>query len=404
MKRSVLAHRDVSLVVGAVGLSALGDFLLFVPLALHLAERTASGMVLALLPFTLWAPVVVLAGPAGLLVDRVETRRLLIAASLAQAAVAGAIAFADGPVAILVLTTLLGIGFAVSQPAEFSLVPAIAPAGRVSEVNGYVETARYLGMALGPVLGGALAAAGGMRAALLVNAATFVVVALAAAILRARRLPEQHADGGVGRARDGLVFLLRERTLAVVMAVAFVSLLFMSAQIPAEVFFVKDELGAGDAGFGIVYTTWFVGMGIGALVLARRIAPALLAVTALVATAVQGAGLALPALFPVFAFAVAAFCVGGIGHGVKNVLVRTLIHERVPDRLRGRAFAAYNGIRNGAELIALLAGGAALSVLDARWILLVAGAVSAATAVLALAVARRRLTEEAPQAAAAVGA
>ena len=304
----------------------------------------------------------------------------------------------DGTASILVLTTLLGIGFAIAQPAEFALVPLIAPEGRVNEVNGYVETARYLGMVVGPAAGGVLAAAGGMRLAVLVNALTFVLVALAALVLRARPEPRVSEERPVGRARDGLVFLLREPTLAVVMVAAFVSLLFMSAQIPAEVFFVKDELGAGDAGFGIAFAAWFLGMTLGALVVSRRFAAAAMASAALAATAVQGLGLAIPAVWPVFAVALLSFCVGGIGHGVKNVLVRTLIHDRVPDELRGRAFAAYNGIRNGAELIALLAGGLLLSVLAPRWILLLAGGISALVALVALVVARRRaaLAPEAP--------
>ena len=61
-----------------------------------------------------------------MLADRVETRRLLIWASLAQAAVAAALALAlDSTAAILALAALLGAGFAVAQPAEFALVPVI---------------------------------------------------------------------------------------------------------------------------------------------------------------------------------------------------------------------------------------------------------------------------------------
>jgi MFS family permease len=385
-----MKNRDVALLVAAIGLSALGDFLLFVPLAIHLAKTTGSGLVTAALPLTLWAPVVLLAGPAGLLSDRVDRRQLLIRASLAQAAVAAAIAFVDGTAAILVLTTLLGIGFAVAQPAEFALIPLIAPNGRVNEVNGYVETARYLGMVGGPVLGGALASAGGMRVALLANAVTFVLVALAGLLMHTRPEPRAAGTRPHGQARDGLVFLLREPTLAIVMVAAFASLLFMSAQIPAEVFFIKDELGAGDAGFGIAYSIWFVGMTLGALVLSRRFTAAAMATAALAATAVQGLGVAIPAIWPIFSIALISFCVGGVGHGVKNVLVRTLIHDRVPEDLRGRAYAAYNAIRNSAELIALLAGGLLLSVLAPRWILLLAGGGSALVAMSALLVARRR--------------
>jgi MFS family permease len=391
-----MRSRDVPLIVTAIGLSALGDFLLFIPLAIHLADTTGSGLVTAALPLTLWAPVVLLAGPAGLLTDRVDRRRLLIAASLVQAAVAAAIAFVDGAAAILVLTTLLGIGFAVAQPAEFALVPLIAPKGRINEVNGYVETARYLGMAAGPALGGALATAGGMRLALLANAFTFLLVALAGLVLRERPEPRAASSQTPGRARDGVVFLMREPTLAVVMVAAFVSLLFMSAQIPAEAFFFKDELGVGDAGFGIGYSSWFAGMTLGALVFSRRFAAAAMATGALAATALQGLGLAVPAIWPVFPLVLVSFSIGGVGHGVKNVLVRTLIHDRVPDELRGRAFAAYNAIRNGAELIALVAGGLLLSMLAPRWILLLAGGISALVALSALIVVRKRAAAAPP--------
>jgi len=77
---------------------------------------------------------------------------------------------------------------------------------------------------------------------------------------------------------------------------------------------------------------------------------------------------------------------------VKNVLLRTLIHERAPESLRGRAFAAYNGARNGAELGALVLGGIVVGALGARAALVVAGLGPAAigAAGLLLLVTRRR--------------
>jgi len=103
----MLGQRDVRLIGGAVGLSALGDFLLWVPLTLHLHAMTGSGIVVAALFVALWAPIVVLAPVAGLLVDRLEARTLLLVASLIQAAPAGGLALALGSVAaILVLARL----------------------------------------------------------------------------------------------------------------------------------------------------------------------------------------------------------------------------------------------------------------------------------------------------------
>ena len=386
-------RHGISLLTAAILLSALGDFLAVIPLALHLQHDSGSGIVVAGLFIALWTPVALLAAPAGLLVDRFDPRRTLIAVSLAQAVVAAGLAFAGSTVAILALTALLGCGVAVANPAEFALVPAVADETRLKAANGRIESARYLGYTLGPLLGGALAASGGTRVALLIDAASFAVVAGVALVLRPRRAPaHDHAD--LGRARDGIVFLLRDRVLALVISVAFVSLLFMTASATAEVFFATDVLGAGDLGYGVLMTAWTAGMVLGATALPRRVPAAAAATVALVAIAVQGLGLALPTLWLALGFALVAYVVGGSAQGLKNVLIRTLIHERVPERLHGRAYAAYNGLRNGAELVALAGGGLLVSAIGARWTLLLAGALPVLAALAGLAA--RRVPHPAP--------
>jgi len=386
-------RHGISLLTAAILLSALGDFLAVIPLALHLQHDSGSGIVVAGLFIALWTPVALLAAPAGLLVDRFDPRRTLIAVSLAQAVVAAGLAFAGSTFAILALTALLGCGVAIANPAEFALVPAVADETRLKAANGRIESARYLGYTLGPLLGGALAASGGTHVALLIDAASFAVVALVALVLRPRPAPARdHAD--LGRARDGIVFLLRDRVLALVISVAFVSLLFMTASATAEVFFATDVLGAGDLGYGVLMTAWTAGMVLGAITLPRRVPAAAAATVALVAIAVQGAGLALPTLWLSVGFAAAAYVVGGSAQGLKNVLIRTLIHERVPERLHGRAYAAYNGLRNGAELVALAGGGLLVSAIGARWTLLLAGALPVLAALAGLTA--RRAPDPAP--------
>ena len=376
--------RDRRLIVGAVGVSALGDFLLWIPLTLHIHEQTGSGAAVAALMICLWGPIVLLAPAAGLLADRFETRGLLLWASLAQAVVAAALALAlDSTTAVLALAALLGAGFAVAQPAEFALVPVIG-----SGLNGPVEAARYVGMTAGPLLGGLLAASGGTSVAILVDAATFAFVALAALLLRARREPHPEAHGE--RARDGIVLLFRDRTLAVVLATVLVSLLFMSASIAAEVVFFKDDLGLSGVAYGVLFSSWTVGMVFGAVVVSRRIRAGALAGAALVAVGVQGVGLGLPTVWLAAGFAAAMFFTGGVGHGVKNVLARALIQERVPDRFHGRAFAAYNGMRNGAELVALAWGGLLVVAIGARGTLALAGALSVLAALAGLVAFRLR--------------
>lgn len=390
-------HRqDLQLLVGAVLLSALGDWLALTALALHLEETTDSGLAVAALFIALWFPLVLFAGPAGLLVDRFDPRRVVIVASIAQAGIVAVLAFTGSFIPILALTALLGTANAVSQPAEFTLIPRVVSADRLGIANAHVETARFAGFAAGPLLGGVLAGFGGTQLPLLVDAASFLVIALAVILLRERAgvTAKAATEEPLGRARDGIVFLARDRTLRLVMLVAFASLLFMTASAPAEVFFAKDFLGVGDAGFGALWSCWFLGMAVGGLLLARRVRSGALAGVALVAIVVQSVGLAVPTLWLVFGLALASYVVGGAAHGTKNVLVRTLMHERVPARLHGRAFAAYNGVRNGAEMVALLLGGLLIAAIGARWTLLVAGAAPAAAGLVGLAAYRRLRTRD----------
>jgi hypothetical protein len=71
-------------------------------------------------------------------------------------------------------------------------------------------------------------------------------------------------------------------------------------------------------------------------------------------------------------------------------LIDEVIQDRVPDRLHGRAFAAYNGLRNGAELFALAAGGLLVAAIGGRVTLALAGAIPVLAALVGLAIYRGR--------------
>ena len=175
------------------------------------------------------------------------------------------------------------------------------------------------------------------------------------------------------RARDGFVWLLRERDLAITLGGAVAALVLFSMSAIAEPFFVTRVLGGGSLAYGLLLSSWTVGMAAGSAGLAHRIRQAHLAAGALAAIILQGVGIAGGALATIVWVALIGFSFGGVAHGVKNVLLRTLIHERAPEVLRGRAFAAYNGARNGAELGALALGGLAVSAIGTRPALLLAG-------------------------------
>ena len=169
------------------------------------------------------------------------------------------------------------------------------------------------------------------------------------------------------------------------MAVLFVSLLFMTASATAEVFFLKEDLEVSDAIYGVVFGAWTIGMVLGALVVARRVPEGALALGVPRGGGDPGLGLGLPTVWLAVGFGAGMWLIGGLAHGTKNVLARTLIQERVPDRLHGRAFAAYNGLRNGAELFALAGGGVLVAAIGGRATLALAGGIPILAALAGLA-------------------
>jgi MFS family permease len=397
-------ERDLRVIAGAICLSALGDWIALVAMGLRANEMAGSsmgnGLAIAGIFICLWAPVVLLSGHVGLLVDRVETRGLLVAVSAAQACVALGLAVVGSLWALLALAALLGSGIAIAQAAEFALVPAVAGARTLQAANGTVETARALGFAAGPLCGSLLVTAGGTAAAMIADALSFVVVGAAALSLAVRRRPARSAHEGRRRARDGIAFLFADRLVALMVVVVFVSLLFMSASIPADLIYVQDVLGVENIGIGIVLSAWTVGMLAGSNVVARRVSLGGLAAAAMVGVTVQGLGKFLTPFWLVFGFMVVMYVVGGVGHGLKNVTSRTLIHTRVAPERHGRAFAAWNGVRNAAELGALAVGGVLVGALGARETLWLAGGLSALAGMAGLGVLagwRGRVPEPEPE-------
>ena len=375
---SIPRSRDLRLLAGAAGLSALGDFMAIFPLILHVQQRTGSAFAVSALIFALWGPVVLAAGLAGAIVDRFENRRILIAVSLGQAAVVSrrCSSCVDNLWALLAADDAAGL----RRRAE--------PAGRVRARprGSRTEHRRRAGQradgdgALGRLhrrparrrrarRGGPPVARAGAERAVVRRRGGRGSCCCALGVARARAAaPRARCAPATGSPSS-----LRERDLAVTLGGAVAALALFSISATAEPFFVTDVLGAGSLAYGVLLTSWTVGMAAGSAGLAHRVGRARLAAGGLVAIVVQGLGIAGGALSSVLWMALIGFSVGGVAHGVKNVLLRTLIHERAPEALRGRAFAAYNGARNGAELGALVLGGIVVGALGARTALLVAG-------------------------------
>ncbi len=370
--RGALRGRDFRLLTLSTGLSSLGDELALIALTIKVATLTESGWAVAALLLCGVVPLVIFAPAAGVIVDNFETRRTLAIATAVQAAVAVGLAFSTDLGWILMLTFLLGTASAVENPSIYTLVPRVVGEDHATEGNAYLEAARYTGMIAGPVLAGSLAAGVGTRAALLVDAGTFVAITIAALLLRVRRTVREDVRSGV-TAREGFRVIRGDRVLVVGFAVIGAVVLFAAMDNVAEVFFA-DSLGVGAWGYGVLASAWLVGMAGGATLIGRRLADDRLLGSMAFAAVVNGAAVFGAAAIGLFPVAVALFVVGGLANGVETVAMRSLIVHRVPDRFRGRAFASYGALVNGMQIGATAAAGALVAGLGGRAALLIGGA------------------------------
>jgi MFS family permease len=366
---------------GAIAVSAIGDWVAVIALGFRANDAFDGGV--ALLLICLWSPIALLAGHVGILVDRVETRTLAVAAGVFQAGIAGTLAFVSSLPAILVLAFVLGIGVAVSSTAEFALVPLLAGSRPIGKANGLVESARGIGFVAGPALAGIVAGSAGTEYAMLADAATFLLIAGVLAALPVRRRVA-HEQGSKPAARDGIKLLFGERVLAITLGTGAIGLVFMSASIPGDFAYATHSLGIGKLAFGFVLTAWAVGMIFASNVLFSRVPLAVVASATLIGAAVQGLAKFVAPFWQLYVVMLVAWVIGGMGHGIKNTGFRTLIHQRVDAAQHGRAFAAFNGLRNTAELAALAGGAGLVTTIGGPGTLWVAGSVSATAALAGL--------------------
>lgn len=374
----------------ARGVSLVGDSIGGLALIIHVQRVRGTGTAVSLLLLVESLPRL-LSPLAGVVADRVDQRRVLAAGELTQAVFIGTAAVWLPPLPVL-LVLLLGkaIVTTIGEPAGRSAIPALVDDGDLPAANALMGGMRQLGELLGPLLGGVLVAAAGVRAALVADAATFVIAVPLLARLPA--LPPETPDGSEARAgvaadaRAGLRYVASHSvTRAVTVGFFFVGL---TAADDVALPFLARTLGAGERGIGVLYSAVAAGLIIGYLCTPfwRWLRP-----TAgfLLGAAVVAVGNGLTGVAPVLVAAVAFQLTRGVGIAVLETNLQTLIQRTVPRHLLGRVFANVYGTVHVAAALSLLAGGPLLDATSPRTLLIIVGLVGLTGTGLAAVLLRR---------------
>lgn len=370
-----LRVRSFNRLAAAYTVNELGDWLGLVALSVLVFRETDSALALTGLFLAANLVPAFLAPLLTARIDRKAVRRALPAIYLVEGAIfVGLAIFAErfSLPAILALALADGILLLTARALSRAAVAAtMAPHGLLREGNAIVNVGFAGATALGPALGGVVVAGLGVAEALLLDAASFAVIA--ALLASARELPAARPDPEpvLRRVRAGVGYVWRDaylRTLVIGQAIAFV---FFTTVLPIEVVYAKESLGTDDRGFGLLLASWGAGIFAGSLVFAgsRRRPLALIAVsTSLV-------GLAYLAMAAAGSLAVACVlaAVGGTGNGVQWIALLTAVQEVTESDLQARVVGLLESAGAAMPGVGFLLGGAVASLAGPRAAFAVAG-------------------------------
>jgi MFS family permease len=355
-------------------ISQVGDGIAVLALVLFVQQTRGTGVAVGGLLLAAALPRFL--GPlAGVVVDRVEQRSLMIACDLGQAGLFVGIAWLVPTYpALLAMVAATAVLDTLFGPAGRSAIPALVRPEQLLRANAWIGTSLNLRVALGPVLGGLLVALFGVRGALAANAATFVVSAFVLLGLPPlRAAPSEDVGGFLAVGAEGLRYAWRTPVVRTLVIALFLGVAFAAVDDVALVFLVKETLHGGPLAFGLVGGAYGVGMLAGSLGLSWKGTAAAAGSLFVIGWVLSGLGTILTGVAPLLVVAALGQAVAGIGNGVDNVATDTLIQQAVPREMLGRVFGLVATAPFAGSTLAYAAGGFLLDLTSPRTVFLIGG-------------------------------
>lgn len=347
-----------------------------------------SGVALGVTTGLQFAPALFLSPWAGLLADRLDRRRLLMATQGAMgvfAAILGALVL-SGNVRlwqVYVLAAALGVASAFDSPVRQTFVAQLVPREKLTNAVGLNSASFNAARLVGPGLAGLLIAAIGTGWMFWLNAASFAfTIGALVAMTRSELHPMPMVARSKGQIRDGLAYVRHRPDILVIMLVVGVVSAFgfnfqMTTALIARTVFHK---GAGE--YGLLGSVLAIGSLSGALLAARREQPRV----RLVVGAAFGFGVVATvlAVMPTYL----SYAVMSIPVGLASLTMMTAANATIQlstePQMRGRVMALYMMVFQGATPFGAPIVGWVGQQFGARWAIGIGGISAIAVAVAAL--------------------
>jgi len=314
-------------------------------------------------------------GPfAGALGDRFDRRRVMVISEAAAAAVFMAMAFVHAPMPLIGLAFVSAIAELPFFSASRAAIPNLVESDDdLSWANSLVTIGVHSGIAIGPMIGGALLLVVGASWVFAINAVSFLVSLAITLTVRGRfQKDEAHEDheAHAGLAA-GLRFLWGDRVMRRMSIAWLVFLLGMGMGMVADAA-LAESFGVGAFGFSLLIACWGTGSVIGSAAgrwMTPKTEPIWLVLGAFgVSAAAFGVGFA-----PVFPLVLVALLLMGTFDGLTIVSENSIMQRRTPDAVRSRTMAAFEAVLSIGLAVAYLMAGPALRLLGPQHVYRIGG-------------------------------
>ncbi|ADG73678.1 major facilitator superfamily MFS_1 [Cellulomonas flavigena DSM 20109] len=330
-----------------------------------------SGVAVGITTALQFAPALLLSAWAGLLADRFDRRKLLLATQVAQGVLAaglGALVLSGHAELwhVYVFAGLLGAVTAIDAPVRQTFVAELVPQSRLSNAVGLNSASFNAARLVGPGLAGLLIAAVGSGWVFVINAATFAATIVSLTLMRRSELHTMpHASRAKGQIREGIAYVRNRSDILVIMVVVCVVSTFgLNFQLTSALM-ARTEFGKGAQEYGVLGSVLAIGSLTGALLAARRERPRV----RLVIGSAFGFGVAtgVMALMPTYtSFAVACIPVG-LASLTMMTAANTSIQMTTDPQMRGRVMSLYMMVFLGATPVGSPVVGWIGETFGARW-------------------------------------
>ncbi|MFW9834041.1 MAG: MFS transporter [Candidatus Thorarchaeota archaeon] len=367
--KTVLAHRDFSLLWSGQLVSNIGTAIATLALMFYAYDLTGSTMAMAILAIAQTLPIVAFAGPIGVYIDQWDRKKIMVTSDLIRA-----IAILLIPLTlyfpsslptiywVYLLTFLYATANAWFFPARSASIPNLVEGDELVAANSLSQMTFQVVQLVVPPIGGILVAllAPNYFIAFAINSATFIFSAFAIYRIGANLIPNRESDNMESLAsqiKQGARYVVGNAILSFLFV--FAMLLAVSSGILNALFmpYLEGEIGLGSAQVGLVLSAGAASGAMAAVYFSRK--QELDKPLYLVAGAGLLAGVAVFALVIAFDIVTVMFSWAMIGavDVILNIPLSVLLQELVEDDLRGRVFSLLNVAFTALQVVGMAIGG-----------------------------------------------